>query len=170
MTRVVVLLCLTSWLAALNANAQSAGPPAETHEVAQPMVIGDIAPNGKAPVVAAAREMTLTERLLLRQQWMAYREHDRRAVGLAGPIIGLSATLGVLGMTSWMLTSDNQQVQVSGGVLTGVLLVPLITASIWVLTTRVKKRRAIYREIWGAPPVRALPLAWRFWAHVELQA
>jgi len=162
MARVLVLLSLTSWLAALHVQAQAASPPAKPPEVLQPVVVGEIAPKGKVPVAPGARTMTLTERLLLRQQWMTYRENDRRAIKIVGPIFGLTASLGVLGLTSWMMTDDNVHVQVTGGVLTGVLLVPLITASIWVLTTRVKKRRAIYREIWEAPPVSALPLAWRF--------
>jgi hypothetical protein len=175
MGRHVVLGCLM-WLAASSARAQTETPapaiapqvapvpaaPQQVAPVVQPVVVGEIAPHGKALTVPGARPMTLTERLLLRQQWMMYRERDRRAVNLVGPVLGLTACLGTLGLTSWMVSRDNQQVQVTGAVLTGVLVVPLISASIWVLSRRVKKRREIYREIWGAPPVVSIPLGWRF--------
>jgi hypothetical protein len=127
--------------------------------VVQPVIVGERGPSDKSP---SSRPLTLTERLLLRQQWMLYREHDRRAVNLSGPVLGLTACLATLGLTSWMLTRDDQQVKAAGGVLTGVLVVPLLTASIWVLTRRVKKRREIYREMWGAPPVSSLPPGWHF--------
>ena len=68
----------------------------------------------------------------------------------------------MLALTSWMMTNDPAGQRVTGGILTAVIAVPVIATSIWVLTVRVKRRRAIEREIWETPPISRSPLTWSF--------
>ncbi|HEY6877447.1 MAG TPA: hypothetical protein VI299_05480 [Polyangiales bacterium] len=138
----------------------TAAPPPST--VARPVVIGQLGPDGKpGSVVPSSRALSLSERLLLRQQWMMYREHDRRAVKIAGPSVGLTLGVGALGVAGWLLAQDEDP-RKRAGALMCIFSVAALTTSVWMLVKRVKKRRAIEREIWGATPISSAPLSWRF--------
>lgn len=110
---------------------------------------------------AVARERTLSERLLLRQQWLMYRERERRQISLVVPLLGTLVGSAALGTSVWLFT-EGQAHRVVGTMVSVFVAVPLLTASLIHLVRRVKKRRAIEHEVWAAPPLARGPLSWVF--------
>jgi hypothetical protein len=159
MMRLAGALSLMSMLWAATAHAQPAVE--ERREVARPVVVGRVEDGPRVGPLVAARELSLTERLLLREQWREYREHDRRSVNLAAPIVGLGLGFGATGLASWLIADEDRSERRLGAAL-AVIAVPMLATAIGVLSVRVKKRRAIEREIWSAPPIASSPLRWRF--------
>jgi hypothetical protein len=119
------------------------------------------APVATPGVPAGARVMTLSERLLLRQQWMTYREHDRQQIKLTGPVIGTLLGSAGLAAAGWLYTGNSKE-RVGATVLSIFFVAPVLTFSLVRLVHQVKKRRAIEREIWTAPPLTHAPLTWTF--------
>jgi hypothetical protein len=151
--------CVRGWICLAlilgGAPARAADDDQPEPALALPHTAPDLAPE--------ARALTLTERLLLRQQWVMYRRHERASIGVAGPVVGLVlGTLAAAGSAYLFTGNRNERIGAMG---LGVFVAaPLLGVSISLLVERVAKRRAIEREIWGAPPVlaRGNPFLWTF--------
>ena len=110
--------------------------------------VANSSPARAKPLAPGARPPTLQERLLLREQWVRQKEHERSQIRLGGPLVGVLLGAAALGTSAWLLTrgADGRK----GGIAMAVVLgLPITTVSAVILGKRVKKRRAIWREIWA---------------------
>ena len=104
------------------------------------------------PLAPGARPPTYQERLLLREQWVRYKERERAEIRIAWPIVGLVLGTAMLGTSAWLFTKDERQAAVP----CVVVGLPMTVASAIILAKKAKRRRAISREIWG----RHVTAAW----------
>lgn len=145
MLRVVLLGWL--WLACAPARAQEDAPEVEL--------------KGAPDLAPSAHDLPRVERLLLRQQWIQYREHERDSLRLAGPSIALLLGAGAAATSAWLYTGERNE-RVAASMVAIFVAAPLLGVSIALLAERVHKRRAIDREVWGTPPVSRGPFRWTF--------
>lgn len=96
-----------------------------------------------------ARPITLEERLLLRAQWEREMLRERVAVRVWPSAVGIAVGLGVLGGATLLAVNIDRK----GGILTGVMFgVPITVVSTLLLAKRLKRRRAIDRELSARRP------------------
>ena len=113
------------------------------------------------PTAPGARPPTMQEKLLLREQWVRAREHERSEVRLGVPLTFLLIGVALMGTSSWLVArgGDDRKLGLGTGI---VVAMPVTALSVAVLCKRVKKRRAIRREIWDHAGLELPRFGWTF--------